>query len=110
MSTQAEVWAKTERDMVDAGATDIKRVRIVEDLRIPIRGQVVHGHLVTGADGLSADLGVDGDGPWAVLDEAGSLLAVYERQSALRVKPAVVIPPLPVLAEPGAEVENGTAE
>ncbi|MBI5088375.1 MAG: tRNA pseudouridine(55) synthase TruB [Actinobacteria bacterium] len=34
----------------------------------------------------------DGDGPWAVCDEAGDLLAVYERASAELAKPAVVIP------------------
>ena len=36
-------------------------------------------------------LHVDGDGPWAVLDEAGSLLAVYESYKADMVKPAVVV-------------------
>jgi tRNA pseudouridine55 synthase len=34
----------------------------------------------------------DGDGPWAVCDGAGDLLAVYERASAELAKPAVVIP------------------
>lgn len=38
-------------------------------------------------------LGVDGDGPWAVLDVDGSLLAVYEQHGSGRVKPAVVIAP-----------------
>jgi len=38
-------------------------------------------------------LGAEGDGPWAVLDGAGRLLAVYERyDDAGRVKPAVVLP------------------
>jgi tRNA pseudouridine55 synthase len=36
-------------------------------------------------------LGVDGDGPWPVLDPAGTLLAVYEPRGQ-QVKPAVVIP------------------
>ncbi len=37
-------------------------------------------------------LAVDGDGPWAVLDESGELLAVYESTtSADVVKPAVVL-------------------
>lgn len=35
----------------------------------------------------------DGDGPWAVCDQAGELLAVYERASATMAKPAVVMPP-----------------
>ena len=37
------------------------------------------------------ELGVVGEGPWAVLDTAGELLAVYERTGA-RVKPSLVIP------------------
>ncbi len=36
-------------------------------------------------------LGVAGDGPWAVLDGGGALLAVYEAHRG-RVKPSVVIP------------------
>jgi tRNA pseudouridine55 synthase len=37
-------------------------------------------------------LGVEGDGPWAVLDDAGTLLAVYEATDDVdRVKPAVVL-------------------
>jgi tRNA pseudouridine55 synthase len=34
----------------------------------------------------------EGDGPWAVCDEAGELIAVYERDSPELAKPAVVIP------------------
>lgn len=37
------------------------------------------------------DLGVEGDGPWPVIDAAGDLLAVYEPRGS-QVKPAVVIP------------------
>jgi tRNA pseudouridine55 synthase len=41
---------------------------------------------------LEADvLGAAGDGPWAVLDADGALLAVYERHRATTVKPAVVV-------------------
>jgi tRNA pseudouridine55 synthase len=36
-------------------------------------------------------LGVEGDGPWAVLDDSGTLLAVYERRDGDSVKPAVVL-------------------
>jgi formyl-CoA transferase len=35
----------------------------------------------------------DEQGPWAVLDEEGALLAVYERTGDGRVKPAVVLAP-----------------
>lgn len=38
-----------------------------------------------------ADLGVSGDGPWAVLDAAGTLLAVYEGHGHGRAKPSVVL-------------------
>ena len=40
-------------------------------------------------------LGVEGSGPWAVLDGDGTLLAVYEPHRADTVKPAVVLPPDP---------------
>jgi tRNA pseudouridine55 synthase len=36
---------------------------------------------------------VSGPGPWAVSDGTGRLLAVYERVSTHRVKPALVLPP-----------------
>lgn len=38
-------------------------------------------------------LGVSGDGPWAVVDAAGDLLAVYERHRGATVKPGVVLAP-----------------
>ena len=47
---------------------------------------VAHGRLL----GLDA-LGASGDGPWAVLDESGALLAVYERRDEQRAKPTVVL-------------------
>ncbi len=34
----------------------------------------------------------DGEGPWAVYDPSGELLAVYERVEATRAKPTVVLP------------------
>ena len=40
-----------------------------------------------------SDLNVEGDGPWAVVDEGGELLAVYERYGDGTVKPAVMINP-----------------
>ena len=36
-------------------------------------------------------LGVTGDGPWAVVDGEGTLLAVYERHRGATVKPGVVM-------------------
>jgi tRNA pseudouridine55 synthase len=40
--------------------------------------------------GRPLELPRDGDGPWAVLDRAGALLAVYESDGA-RARPAVVL-------------------
>lgn len=42
----------------------------------------------------ATDLGVAGDGPWAVLGPDSSLLAVYEPFRGTTVKPSLVIPPL----------------
>ncbi len=36
-------------------------------------------------------LGAAGDGPWAMLDERGDLLAVYEPTGTDRIRPAVVL-------------------
>jgi tRNA pseudouridine55 synthase len=47
-----------------------------------------------------SDLGVDGDGPWAVLDRDGELLAVYQAHHSGRIKPTVVVAPEP--APPGS--------
>jgi len=65
--------------------------------------EAMRGHqLVTVADDVAAvvahgtvldeaGLGVDGEGPWAVADGTGALLAVYESTPEGRVKPAVVL-------------------
>jgi hypothetical protein len=52
---------------------------------------VAHGATFSAA-GLLGDGA--GDGPFAVVDDAGALLAVYERRGA-GVKPAVVVAPSP---------------
>jgi tRNA U55 pseudouridine synthase TruB len=36
-------------------------------------------------------LGAAGDGPWAMLDDRGTLLAVYEATGTDRIRPAVVM-------------------
>ena len=36
-------------------------------------------------------LGAAGDGPWAMLDDRGNLLAVYEATGTDRIRPAVVL-------------------
>lgn len=40
-----------------------------------------------------SELGAAGDGPWAVHDQDGELLAMYEARGTDRAKPAVVMPP-----------------
>ncbi|MGI8984702.1 MAG: tRNA pseudouridine(55) synthase TruB, partial [Acidimicrobiales bacterium] len=50
--------------------------------------------------GKVLEAGWAGDGPWAVLDGAGALLAVYEPYGEGRVKPSVVI--APAVPHPGA--------
>jgi tRNA pseudouridine55 synthase len=44
--------------------------------------------------GLALDkvpIGAVGEGPWAMLDDRGNLLAVYEATGTDRIKPAVVL-------------------
>ncbi|MBK9178892.1 MAG: tRNA pseudouridine(55) synthase TruB [Acidimicrobiales bacterium] len=50
-----------------------------------VAAEVAHGKVLE-----RDDLGVSGTGPWAVVDAAGALLAVYEPHGG-RVKPAVVV-------------------
>jgi tRNA pseudouridine55 synthase len=38
------------------------------------------------------DSGMEGEGPWAVVDHAGTLLAVYQRRPDGTAKPSVVLP------------------
>ncbi len=58
------------------------RIAVDEDVADEIR----HGK-VLGA----GVLGAEGDGPWAVVDDGGALLAVYEAYEDALVKPSVVI-------------------
>jgi tRNA pseudouridine55 synthase len=47
--------------------------------------------VATGKVLAPADLGVAGEGPWAILDSGGALLAVYEGYGEGRAKPSVVL-------------------
>ena len=61
---------------------DLEVVRVDDDAAASIR------------TGLALDripLGATGDGPWAMLDAAGALLAVYEATGTDRIRPAVVV-------------------
>ena len=68
---------------------------------------VAHGRVLA----LDA-LGVNGDGPWAVLDERGALLVVYERRDGERAKPAVVLtaPPSGSLNDPRRQGDPDRSE
>ena len=44
-----------------------------------------------GCRSTGCPLGAVGDGPWAMLDEHGELLAVYEATGSDRIRPAVVL-------------------
>ncbi len=61
---------------------DLERVTVGEELATAVG----HGRKLT-----VGDLGARGPGPWAVLDAAGSLLAVYERHRDGAAKPSVVL-------------------
>jgi tRNA pseudouridine55 synthase len=60
------------------------RPRVVadDDLAAAVR----HGRVLP-----AATLGVEGDGPWAVTDASGALLAVYHPHRGTDVKPGVVL-------------------
>ncbi len=51
-----------------------------------VAAEVAHGKVLE-----DPRLGVQGDGPWAVLDEDGRLVALYERHGDGGAKPAVVL-------------------
>ncbi len=90
--TSVGPWAVDE-------ATDLEHLRVLDPATVT---RVLPGVSVDDATAaevrhgrpLPPDrLGVDGPGPWAVTDASGVLLAVYERQRADRVKPALVLDP-----------------
>lgn len=61
-----------------------ERVTVGDD----VAGAIGHGRVLP-----AETLGVEGDGPWAVVDTDGRLLAVYQRHRRTMVKPAVVLVP-----------------
>jgi len=82
-----------EAHPVDALAeTDVlSPAEALRDLdRVAVDAEVVR--LIERGLALDKDaLGVTGNGPWALLDAAGDLLAVYQPTSTQRLKPAVVL-------------------
>ena len=72
----------------DAVLTPATAVRDLEP--VPVGDEVV----ASISHGLPLDrvpLGAVGDGPWAMLDGEGVLLAVYEATGTDRIRPAVVV-------------------
>jgi tRNA pseudouridine55 synthase len=61
---------------------DLDAVTVAPDIATSIR---------TGLPLDRVPLSAAGDGPWAMLDEAGELLAVYEATGSDRIRPAVVL-------------------
>jgi len=78
-----------EKVSVDALASAAGAVRDYERVEATpeVAAAVAHGKVLP-ADAFT----VNGDGPWAIVDDAGVLLAMYEPHKAGTVKPAVVIP------------------
>jgi tRNA pseudouridine55 synthase len=92
--TQVGPFAATDGRLVDdlTGSADV--LTPAEAFRH--LGQVVVDADVAGliGRGLPLDrvsLGATGEGPWALLDEGDTLLAVYEATDTDRIKPAVVL-------------------
>jgi tRNA pseudouridine55 synthase len=66
------------------GLSHMLQVNVSEDVATSVRyGRVLQPE----------DLGVDGDGPWVVLDAGGAVLAVYRRHKQTLVKPVMVLAP-----------------
>jgi tRNA pseudouridine55 synthase len=76
-----ELDTSSVRSPADA-LRDLDRVTVDPDLaQVVARGRPLD----------MVPIGASGDGPWAVLDGTGRLLAVYERTAAHRIRPAVVL-------------------
>ncbi len=68
---------------------DLPRVTVDRDLAAAVgHGKVLGRDALFGAEASAPDRA---DGPWAVFDLDGRLLAVYEAHRGQTVKPAVVV-------------------
>jgi hypothetical protein len=63
----------------------------VRDLDAVTVEPAIAGSVRTGLALDRVPLGAVGEGPWALLDEQGVLLAVYEATDSDRIRPAVVL-------------------
>lgn len=75
------------------GVRHLASVTAHEEMAGSVRHGQVLGRELAGAKGTDqhCDGPWAGDGPWAVVDESGALLAVYEMHSEHHVKPAIVV-------------------
>ena len=89
-----------ERVLPPAACLPGMRTAVVDG---PTAEAVGHGKVLD-----AALLAVTGDGPWALLDAGGSLLAVYEEHGEGRLKPAVVVAAAPGATRPGGSGEPGS--
>jgi len=85
----AEAEARTlDRIDLDAVLTPAQAMR---DLDHVVVDAAVAGSIRTGLPLDKVPLGAAGDGPWAMVDARGNLLAVYEATGTDRIRPAVVL-------------------
>jgi len=94
------------------GSFDESQTTTVDDLRLLTPAAAMRDYPAVAVDDVVAAMvrngrmldAWEGDGPWAVCDERGELLAMYERAGA-RAKPDVVIPtdaPAPTPPQPAS--------
>jgi tRNA pseudouridine55 synthase len=72
----------------DAVLTPAQAMRDLDSVTV---ASETEGAVRTGLPLDRVPLGAAGDGPWAVLDEGGNLLAVYEATDTDRIRPVVVL-------------------
>ena len=81
--TAAEAAAPVDAVLQPAAAALRDYVSVV--VGPEVAAMISHGRPLDRVDGF------DGSGPWAVLDQSGTLLAVYEAADDERCRPAVVL-------------------
>jgi tRNA pseudouridine55 synthase len=81
-------------DLESAGmAAVLTPAQAMRDLEAVTVEPAIAASVRTGLPLDRVPLGAAGDGPWALLDEEGALLAVYEATDTDRIRPAVVLAP-----------------
>jgi tRNA pseudouridine55 synthase len=84
---------------VASGSFTEAEARPPDEAELLTPAQAMRDYAAVGVDAATAGLishgrrlsAWDGGGPWAVLDESGALIAMYERADAEWAKPAVVL-------------------